>query len=177
MDITELRAFSDHALEFAKHFLREHGNFNPMFQVLSASGVDVVVAGEPPEDIDLNLAKDALSEKVRELVRERQATAVCNVGDGWSMQLDKRHPLFRAARSGRYSTEQLERMGVAKRQEVLTVTLETPIYSRVVMQFYYRNSEGAIIFRELKDADSTNPEMRPEGRFYNFFDQAKAASA
>lgn len=177
MDIPELRAFSDHALEFAKQYLREHKQFNPMFQILSASGVDVVTAGAPPEDIDLNVAKDALSEHVRSMVRERQAQAVCNVADGWVMKLDDRHPLFKTAISGRYSTETLERMGIAKRREALTVSLETPIYSRVMMQFYYRNSEGDIIFRELKDADSNDPNMRQEGRFYNFFDQGKATSA
>ena len=42
---------------------------------------------------------------------------------------------------------------------------------------YYRNADGDIIFRELKAADFTDPSMRPEGRFYNFFDRAKAASA
>lgn len=178
MDIDTLKAFSDHALAFSIQYLREHKNFNAMFQVLSASGVDVVVAGDLPQDVDWSVAKDLISGKVRELIKERQAEAVVNMSDGYVMKIAEFHPLAAAAKSGRFSMDQLERMGVAKRREAIVVSLETPIYTRVLIQQYYRNSAGAVILRELKDADSTDPLFRhPQGRFFNFFSQDKAASA
>jgi hypothetical protein len=176
MEVTELKAFSEHALEFAKNFLREHKHFNPMFQVLSAEGLHVIAPEDLPDGVDEHVAKDALAETVRALVREKQAQAVINIGDAWVMALDEKHPFFREAASRQYPMEQLERMGVGKRREALVLTLETPIYTRIMEQFYYRNAEGNIIFRELKEDDSTNRHWKPPvGRFYGFFEEPQSA--
>lgn len=174
MEISELKAFSDHALAFAKKFLQEHKQFNPMFQVLSASGVDILTPGDLPDDMDEHVAKDALAEVVRSHIRERQALGVVSMSDAWVMKLDECHPFFKEAQSGRFSIQELERMGVGKRREALILSLETPIYARIMEQFYYRNAEGNIIFRELKESDSTSWDEQPSGRFYNFFDKQKA---
>jgi hypothetical protein len=177
MDIPELKAFSDHALAFAVHHLREHKQLPIMFQVLSSHGVDILAPDAPQPDVDWNLAKEALALKVKDLIRERQAYAVVNLSDAYVTETDQAHPLASLVRSGRYSTADIERMGIAKRREAIIVSLETPIYLRIIMQQYYRNADGAIILRKRIDTDSTDPKMQPAGRFYNFFEQEETASA
>jgi len=165
--IPQLSLFVDHALDLAIRYAREHGGLAPMFQVHSQDHIDVISAEEIPDDTPREVAADALCALVRDLVKTRNAYAVVNIVEAWVMDVDKAHPLFHIAQRG--DLQELERMGVGKRRECIVVTLETPIYQRIVLQFFYRNANGHLILREKKDSDSGFG--RGEGRFFNFFSE------
>ena len=178
LDIENLKALADHAMTFAVNFLREHKEFQMMFQLHSDSGIDVVQPKGLPPEADEVLAKKAISRAIRQMIEERQAYAVAHMSDAYMIAVPDSHPLRHLAESGDYSTKELERMGIAKRREALIVCLETPTYKRIVQQFYYRNGDGEIILRERKEMDSTHPDWSaPAGRFFIFFDEPKAAHA
>lgn len=171
-DLTTLHSFAEAALDFAVEHLRTHAQFAPMFQVLSAAGVDMFIPEGTATEEQWSAVKDFLAEKTRACVREKQAYAVVNVLDAWVIAVDRTHPLAGAARSGRYSTAQLEHMGVGKRRSIVYANLETPIHRQVLMQYYYRNTHGALILQERECKDEPG---EAAGRFFGFFDAPRSA--
>lgn len=178
MEIDELKALSDRWLIFAVNILKQGVRFSAMFDIVSAKGHDTV--GVNPEgEIDPLSAKNAAAAKVRKTIREKHALAVVHVCDASTVVISNSHPRRALALSGRHSIEELERMGIGKRREVILVSLETPSYRRILKQYYDRKADGVPIMQERTDVDSNSPDWNggAHGRFFDFFPKEKAANS
>jgi hypothetical protein len=178
LGIDELKALSDHWLNFSVNIIRQGGRFTPLFDIVSASGHNTVAVNES-DDTDAQMAKNAATAKVLETIREKQAFAVVHVSDAATMAISNTHPQRALAFSGRYSLDELERMGIGKRREAVLVSLDTPDYRRVLKQYYGRSADGALILQERTDVDSASPDWNGgvQGRFFDFFAKEKPASS
>jgi hypothetical protein len=155
MDIEALNAMGERAVAAAIEQLKRNGKFPPLFLVESPAGCDAVT-GRSETEQGWSAARDDMAEKIRELVRTKNAYAVIGTTDSWITE-----PL----KGGR-------------RRSAILIRIETPIYERSILQFYYRNAEGAIILRERQQTDTLAKDFRPGvGRFMRFFSPVETKAA
>jgi hypothetical protein len=176
LEINELKILADGWLTLAVNILKQGGRFSPLFDIVSATGHDTVGVNAE-EKMDPLSAKNAAAAKVRETIREKHAFAVIHICDAATVVISNTHPQRALALGGRYSIEELERMGIGKRREAILVSLETPGYRRILKQYYDRIADGALIMQKRTDTDSNSPDWNggAQGRFFDFFPKEKAA--
>ena len=178
MEINELKTLCERWLALTVNILSQGGRFSPLFDIVSATGHDTVGVN-PGENADPVPVKNAAAVRVLDTIREKNAFAVVHVCDAGTLAIAESHPQRALALSGQYSIEELERMGIGKRRNAILVSLETPIYRRVLKQYYARRTDGPLILEERTDVDSNSPHWNGgvQGRFFNFFEKGTVANS
>jgi hypothetical protein len=176
--IDEAKGLAKFALDFAIKQLRETKSFQAICHLIPAEGsIEVVLIDG--DDLNSFEAKYEIGKKLKARAKEINAVATVFITDAYMAEITDMERYQQACQiAGHHigDTATLERLGLAKRRECLMVSVETPIFRQFGMQFYARTKNGKPFFLEYVERDASDgAEMRGQGNFFGFFEDAPAA--
>jgi hypothetical protein len=172
----ELKKIAEFAFNFALDRLQKQGGFHNFAHVVGEDGSINVLTAEPGEG-PMEQEKNAFADAVNALIYAKGGRAVILVADSTRAEVTHPEAVQRMNRGERFTAEQCIKRGWAKREDVVTTTIETPEWWYACLQVYRRNAHGHIILGERTEDSSENPTAHMEGRFFSFFRHKKAQDA
>ena len=165
----DLNAMADFNIEFAIKTLQSGAQLNPMAQVVSDRGIQVLT---PEADV----SNDEFAAAIAEFVQQHKATAVCLVAEAFVSKVTDPQTMAALKRGEGPGFAELLARGAIERKSFLIATVETPREFLLVRQEYDQDAMGVLVFGPRQyDRPESHELASMQGRFFSFFPHVSKA--
>jgi hypothetical protein len=163
MTIEKLKELANSIFELMRQELAQEKGCTMKIAMVKADGAEIYEISDPIANS--GPMKDAVSRKLKSIVAKGDVLAVMTAAESWVGTI--KQDIYDQCKG--LSLSQLAERGLVEKQEALTLSMETPIFTYLIQQTFTRNDDGEPILGETETHESPNDGRASDARFSQWF--------